>query len=103
LLRVEAARAKKLARKLKREESLMIVQTSLAKTEDLEVLARTCLAADSARVKVMVSQLSFFQPSAAASEHLPEPGREGTTSAVQGIGIRTHIAEAAIVLHSVPY
>jgi hypothetical protein len=32
LLRVEAARAKKLARKLKREESLMIVQTSLAKT-----------------------------------------------------------------------
>jgi hypothetical protein len=53
LLRVEAARAKKLARKLKREESLMIVQTSLAKTEDLEVLARTCLAADSARVKVM--------------------------------------------------
>jgi hypothetical protein len=32
LLRVEAARARKLARKLKREESLMIVQTSLAKT-----------------------------------------------------------------------
>jgi len=55
--RLEAARAKKLARKLKREEALMIAQTSLAKTEDLEVLAHKCLKADSARMKVMVSRV----------------------------------------------
>ena len=55
--RVERARARRIKAKLEHEEALMVIETSLAKTEELEVLARKCLVADSARAKVMISRL----------------------------------------------
>ena len=55
-LRKEAEKAKRLARKLKREETLMLMEASLVKAEDLEVLARKSLLVDSARAKVMISR-----------------------------------------------
>jgi hypothetical protein len=54
--RAEAAKAQKLARKLAREEALMVMEASLVKADDLEVLARKSLAGDSARAKVMISR-----------------------------------------------
>ena len=54
--RVEAAKAQRLARRLKREERLMMAEAALVKAEDLEVLARKSLVADSARAKVMISR-----------------------------------------------
>jgi hypothetical protein len=55
-LRKEAEKAKRLARKLKREETLMLMEASLLKAEDLEVIARKSLVADSARLKVAISR-----------------------------------------------
>jgi hypothetical protein len=51
-----AAQAKKIQAALEREEVLLKAELALIKTEDLELLARRSLAADSARAKVAVSQ-----------------------------------------------
>jgi hypothetical protein len=52
-----AAQARKIEEKLAREEALLVAETALVKAEELEVPARKCLVADSARAKVMVSRL----------------------------------------------
>ena len=54
--RSEAARARRMRRKLEKEERRLETELTIVKAEDLEVLARKSLAADSARAKVAVSQ-----------------------------------------------
>ena len=54
--RAEQRKARRIKAKLAREEALMIVETSLVKAEELEVIARQCLVADSARMKVVISR-----------------------------------------------
>jgi hypothetical protein len=54
--RREAAKARDLAKKLAREETLMVREASLAKAEELEVLARKSLVTESARAKVLISR-----------------------------------------------
>ena len=54
--RYQAAKAKRIRRKLEKEEKGLEQELTLVKTEDLELLARRSLAADSARAKVAVSR-----------------------------------------------
>ena len=54
--RYQAAKAKQLQRKLAKEEERLAQELVLVKAEDLELLARKSLAADSARAKVAVSR-----------------------------------------------
>jgi len=54
--RAEQRKARRIKAKLAREEALMIVETSLVKAEELEVIARQWLVADSARMKVVISR-----------------------------------------------
>jgi hypothetical protein len=55
--RCQAAQAKRIRRKLEKEEKRLEQELVLVKTEDLELLARRSLAADNARAKVAVSRL----------------------------------------------
>jgi hypothetical protein len=54
--RLQAAQAKRIRRKLEKEEKRLEQDLALVKTEDIELLARRSLAADSARAKVAVSR-----------------------------------------------
>jgi hypothetical protein len=53
---VSGAQAKRIRRKLEKGEKRLEQELVLVKTEDLELLARRSLAADSARAKVAVSR-----------------------------------------------
>jgi hypothetical protein len=55
-IEILAAQAKKIEAKLAREEVLLMAEESLVKAQDLEVLARKSLVADSARLKVAISR-----------------------------------------------
>lgn len=67
--RQQVARAKEIRRKLAREEKRLEEELTIVKAEDLEILARKSLAADSARAKVSVSRLVKQ-----TLEELMEPG-----------------------------
>jgi hypothetical protein len=54
--RYQLAKARRIEAKLEREEALMVSEATLVKAEDLEVLARKSLVADSARLKVVISR-----------------------------------------------
>jgi hypothetical protein len=94
--RVEAAKAERLARPLKREERLMMAEASLVKAEDLEVLARKSLVVDSARLKVAISRR--VGEIVARLEDPSVPVR----SAAQGLGALTPILKLLYRWHEEP-
>jgi hypothetical protein len=78
--RYQAAKAKQIRKKLEKEEKRLEQELALVKAEDLELLARKSLAADSARAKVAVSRRVTEILSRLADPTIP------VRSAVQALG-----------------